>query len=113
MMAGDDAKLPLFNGNGTEDPKQYQFLCEAVWIVKQTVDDDVKKGQLETTLQGRALDWFMKFLQVPTGAPMKTLVEVRKGLIEEFRKPKFEGKYITELKEIKQYPNETVWDSDQ
>ena len=55
----------------------------------------------------------MKFVQVPMGTPTKTLVEVRKGLIEEFKKPKSEGKYITELKEIKQYPNETVWDFDQ
>ena len=77
------------------------------------MDDDVKKGQLATTLQGRALDWYMKFVQVPTGTPAKTLAEVRRGLIEEFRKPKSEAQYITELKEIKQYPNETVWDFDQ
>ena len=63
--------------------------------------DEVKKGQLETTLCSRALDWFMKFVQVPMRAPTKTLVEVRKGLIKEFRKPKFEAQYITELKEIK------------
>ena len=47
------------------------------------------------TLQGCALDWFMKFVQVPTGTPKKTLSEVRKGLIEDFRKPKFEVQYIT------------------
>ena len=47
--------------------------CEAVWTIRQTVDDDVKKGQLETTLQGHALDWCMKFLQVPTGNLAKTL----------------------------------------
>ena len=34
-------------------------------------------------------------------------------MIEEFRKMKLEVQYITELKEIKQYPNETVWDFDQ
>ena len=54
----------------------------------------------------------MKFTQVPIGTPTKTLDEVRKGLIEEFRKPKSKGKYITGLKEIKQCPNETVWDFD-
>ena len=52
------------------------------------MDDEVKKGQLAMTLQGRALDWFMKFVQVPTRALEKTLVEVRKGIIEEFRKAK-------------------------
>ena len=111
-MAGDDANLPLFHGKRTKDPEQYWFLCEVVWTVKQNKDDEVNKGQLETTLRGRALDWFMKFVQVPTGAPAKTLAEVRKGLIEEFRKLKSKVKYITKLKEIKQYPNDTVWDFD-
>ena len=55
----------------------------------------------------------MKFVQVPPETPEKTLDEIRKGLIEEFRKPKSEVQYITELKEIKQYPNEIVWDFDQ
>ena len=44
---------------------------------------------------------------------MKKLVELRRGIIEEFRKPKYEGQYIIELKEIKQYPNEIDWDFDQ
>ena len=87
-MAGDDTKLPFFHGNKTDDPEQYWFLCEAVWTVRQTTNDDVKKGQLATTVQGCALDWYMKFIQVPTGTPAKTLDEVRRGLIEEFQKPK-------------------------
>ena len=55
----------------------------------------------------------MKFVQVHTGTLENTLVEVIKGLIEEFIKPKFEAQYITKLNEIKQYPNEIVWDFDQ
>ena len=55
----------------------------------------------------------MKFTQVPMGIPSKSLAEIRKRLIEEFRKAKFQAQYITELKEIKQYPNEAVWDFDQ
>ena len=43
----------------------------------------------------------------------KDSAEIRKGLIEEFRKPKSEVQYITKVKDIKQYPNETVWDFDQ
>ena len=113
MTEGDDAKLPLFHGNGIEDVEQYQFLCEAVWIVKQILDDDINKGQLEKTLRGRALDWFMKFVQVLTGTPANTLAEIRKGLIEEFKKLESEAHYITEPKQIKQYPNEIVWDFDQ
>ena len=48
-MAGDDMKLPLLQGNGTEDLEQYWFLSVAVWAVKQVQDKDIKKGQLETT----------------------------------------------------------------
>ena len=77
-MAGDDVKLPIFHGNGTEDLEQYWFLCEAVWTVKQITDNEVKKGQLATTLRGHTLDWFMKFVQVPTRAPAKKLAEFRK-----------------------------------
>ena len=61
-MEGDDAKLPLFHGNGTEDPQQYCFLCEAVWTIKKAQDGDGKKGQLETIVWGRALDYYMKFV---------------------------------------------------
>ena len=35
-MAGDDIKLPIFNGNGLEDPEQHWFICEVVWIVLHT-----------------------------------------------------------------------------
>ena len=112
-MASKDTKLPLFHSNGTNNPKQYWFLYEVVWTVRQATDDDVKKVQLVTTLRVRALDWHMNFIQVPTRTLAKTLDEVRKGLIEEFWKPKSEAQYITELKEIKQFPNETIWDFDQ
>ena len=56
----------------------------------------------------RALDWYMNFVQVPIGTPMKTMANIRTRLIEEFIKPKSEVQYITELKEIKQYPNESI-----
>ena len=70
---------------------QYWFLYEVVWTVRQATDDDIKKGQFVTTLQGHVLDWYMKFIQVPTGTPTKKLDEVRRGLIEEFWKPKSEA----------------------
>ena len=54
----------------------------------------------------------MNFTQVPMGNPTNTLDDIRKGLTKEFRKPNFEVQYITELKEIKQYTNETFWDFD-
>ena len=35
------------------------------------------------------------------------------GFIDEFKKPKYELQCIRELKEIKQFPTEFVWDFDQ
>ena len=43
---------------------------------------------------------------------MKNFDEIRLGLFKEFKKPKFEAQYITELKEIKQFPNEMICDFD-
>ena len=112
-MASDEMKLPMFHGNRTDDLEQYWLLCEAVWTTRQIVDDDIKKSQLATTLRGRALDWYMIFMQVPQGTMTKTLNEIQERLFEEFKKPKSEAQYITEHKEIKQFLNETVWDFDQ
>ena len=55
-MVGDEMKLPIFNGNGIDDLEQYWFLCEAIWTARQTIDDDVKKSQLATTLRVRVLE---------------------------------------------------------
>ena len=112
-MADDKMKIPIFHGNGTDDLEQYWFLCEAVWTAKQSVDDDIKRSQLDTTFRGRALDWYMRFMRVPQGTMVKTLNEIREGLFEEFKKPKPEAQYITKIKEIKQFPNENIWDFDQ
>ena len=65
------------------------------------------------TLKVHVLDWYMKFSMVPTSIPHKTLDHIEKGLIYEFRKPKSMSQCITKLKEIKQFPTESVWDFDQ
>ena len=94
-------KLPIFHGNDTDDSDQYWFLCEAIWTAQKTANDDVNKSQLETTLRGRALEWYMIFMLVPQGGIVKTLDEICEGLFEEFKKAKYEAQYITKLKEIK------------
>jgi hypothetical protein len=43
----------------------------------------------------------------------KTLSEIKAALIAEFKKPNSESQCITELKEIKQRPTESVWEFDQ
>ena len=66
-----------------------------------------------TTLRGHALGWFMKFCIVLAGNPQKTPDEIQLVMICEFRKPKSESQCVTEIKEIKQLPMESVWDFDQ
>ena len=66
-MAGEDIRLPTFNGNGVEDLEKHRFLCEAVWTIHQVQNEDIRKAQMIMTLQGRALDWFMNFFIVPQG----------------------------------------------
>jgi hypothetical protein len=44
---------------------------------------------------------------------VRTLTKIQQALLKEFKKPKFESQYITELKEIKQVRTESVWDYDQ
>ena len=43
----------------------------------------------------------------------RTIKEIKDELKKEFKKPKSESQCITELKEIKQMPHESVWDFDQ
>jgi len=99
----------MFHGNGSEDPQQHWFLCEAVWRVKQVTDANMKANQMVTTFRDRALNWFMKF----SGGQPKILNEIQMTLIVEFKKPKSESQCIIELKEIKQMNGESTWDFDQ
>ena len=55
----------------------------------------------------------MRFTWMPQGGTTKTLDNIRTRIFEEFKKLKSEAQYITKLKEIKQFPNETIWDFDQ
>ena len=64
-MVGDEMKLPIFHGNDIDDRDQYWFLYEVIWTSRQTIDDDVKKSQLETTLRGHASEWYMRFMLGP------------------------------------------------
>ena len=74
---GDDIKLPIFRGMGTEDPDQHFFLYEAVWNIKQVHIDDIKRVQLTTTFRDRSLTWFMKFST--NAEQLKTIKEIVVG----------------------------------
>jgi hypothetical protein len=70
----------------------------------------VKIVQLATTFRGHALVWYMKLQSIMPIGQARTLVEIKKVLLKEFKNPKSESQYITELKEIKQVQTESVWD---
>ena len=108
-----DVLLATFDGNGTKDPEQHWFLCEAIWMVCLVHNADIKKAQMITTLRGHVLDQFMKFCAAPIETLQKTLEEIQAAMISEFKKPKSESQCITEIKEIKQSLTEMVWDFDQ
>jgi hypothetical protein len=58
----DEMRLPIFRGYGSEYPDQPWFLCEAVWIIKKSIDEAVKRAQFSTTFRDCALRWYMKFV---------------------------------------------------
>ena len=73
MMAGNDIKLPIFNGNGLEDPEQHWFLCESVWTMQQVQYEVIKQAQMIIILRGHALEWYMNISIVLEGVALKQL----------------------------------------
>jgi hypothetical protein len=59
----DEMRLPIFRGDGSEDPGQQWCLCESVCNIKNVTDGDVKRTQFSTTLRDHALSWYMKLVQ--------------------------------------------------
>jgi hypothetical protein len=106
----DEMRLPTFRGDGSKNPNQHWFICEAVWSIKNVTDEAIKRTQFSTTLRDRALSWYMKFVQGVVEPKM--LNEIKTVLITEFKKPKSESQCITELKEIKHKVVEPVWEFD-
>jgi hypothetical protein len=81
----DGMRLPTFRGDGSEDPDQHWFLCEAVWSFKNIIDEAFKRAQFSTTLRDRALSWYLKFVQGATPKPLNT---IKTALIAKFKKTK-------------------------
>lgn len=52
---------PYFWGRGDDDVKQHWYLCEAIWRSGATLDAS-KLVEFQTTLRGRSLRWYMKFV---------------------------------------------------
>jgi hypothetical protein len=89
----DEMRLPIFRGDGSEDPNQHRFLCEAIWNITNVTDEAVKRNQFSTTLRDHTLRWYMKLVQGL--AQPKPLNEIKKTLIAEFKKPNSKSQCIT------------------
>jgi hypothetical protein len=38
----DEMRLPIFRRDGSEEPDQHWFLCEAIWNIENVTDEAVK-----------------------------------------------------------------------
>jgi hypothetical protein len=90
----DEMRLPIFMGDGSEDPNQHWFVCETVWNIKNVTDVALKRTQFSTTLNDCTLSWYMKLVQGLT-QPKLLLNEIKNVLILEFKKPKSKSQCIT------------------
>ena len=88
-------KMPILKGLGTEDPNQFWFFADVVWKSQQITDDDLKKVQLVTGLQDKALGWYIKYSMTH---PIVSLKYTKDALNNEFRKPKSQAQFVTEVK---------------
>jgi len=63
----------IFKDPGIEDPEQFWFLVDVVWKSQQIKDDDVNKAQLVTSLQDRALSWYIKYCMTQPTTTLKDM----------------------------------------
>jgi hypothetical protein len=85
ISMADEMSLPIFRGDGFEDPNKHWFLCEVVWIIKKFNDEEVKRAHFSTTLRNHALSWYMKFLKGV--AQPKSLNDIKIALSADFKNP--------------------------
>ena len=81
----DEMRLPIFRGDGSKDPDQHWFLCEAVWNIKRT--------HFSTTLRDHSLIWYMNLIKgIAQPNPLNV---IKNALIVEFKKPNLESQCNT------------------
>jgi hypothetical protein len=105
--------LPKLWGETSEEPENNLFIYDKIWEEKKITDEDTKLPQLEITLRYCALDWYMKLdVNSAQGIP-KTIVDMKKILVNKFQNPSLEDQYMNEMIEIKEIPGEPIWEIDQ
>jgi hypothetical protein len=88
-MAGHDPTIRLleFKGEASEDPEKNLFICEKIWEAKQITDEETKLEQLYIMLRDNTLGWYMILATNSLPRTTKTIGDIKKLLINEFRKP--------------------------
>lgn len=85
-------KMFVFKGLGTKDLEQFWFIVDVVWKAQNITKENMKKVQLVTTLQDKALSWYIKFF---SGKLNATMLETQQVLNNEFKKPKSQAVSVT------------------
>jgi hypothetical protein len=93
--------LPDFRGEVEKDPKKHLFICTKIWEAKKITDEDTKLTQLAIMLRDLALDWYMCLDMNIVSGMTRTLVDIKKLLINEFQKLTSEDQYMNDMIEIR------------
>jgi hypothetical protein len=98
-MAGHDPTIRLleFRREEAKDPEKHLFICANIWEAKQITDEDTKLAQLAIMLRDHALDWYMSLDVNNAHETTRTLKDINKLLINEFKKPSSEDQYMNEM----------------
>jgi hypothetical protein len=82
-MVGHDPtiRFPEFKGEASKDPEKHFFIYENIWEEKKIIAEDTKIAQLAITLRDCTLDWYMSLAaNIPPGTT-RTIVDIKKLLI--------------------------------
>jgi len=79
IVMASTIQLPVFKGACSEDSEKFWFVLNSVWNAQQITDDNIKKLVLVSTLQDRALTWYMKYSGInPTAGITYIHTELKK-----------------------------------
>jgi len=99
----------VFKGVGNEDSDQFWFVVKVVWEAQGVTDENIKKATLVSTLQDRAMTWYIKH---SNDYPNAGIMDIQATLNQEFSRPKSETHSLIIFKEIAMLPGETPWELD-
>ena len=102
--------LPTFKGVGDEDLDQFWFVSDSVWIAQNLASDTPKRAQLSLAFEGRALDWYMRYI---SQNGIASIQDIKDALKQQFQNPNSYSQIVADVKDFKQGTIESVWEDDQ